>query len=277
MTLGRLATIKKIRLNRCPTTAMLTLAAIFLLIGFGTGCDSSEAPAEDSVRAMRQPGPLRILPLGDSITHSKADHLSYRYYLWTKLIDTGVDFDFIGLMNSNVNGNPTWPDYRGRSFDRNHEGHAGWTVDQALRALNGGMLSAWLKKNPPDIVLLHLGTNDTGRGQSAESTSDELEQIIQKLRAISPNVTVMLAKLIPTVSPEYNERINELNVRIDGIAAEMSTASSAVIAVDHNSDFDATTDTRDGVHPNHVGEKKMAAKWFEALRPIVAKMARRRT
>ena len=42
--------------------------------------------------------PVRILPLGDSITQSDKTYSSYRYYLWIKLIDAGIKFDYVGSL-----------------------------------------------------------------------------------------------------------------------------------------------------------------------------------
>ena len=35
---------------------------------------------------------LKILPLGDSITQAEGNRASYRYPLWQKLVDAGMDF-----------------------------------------------------------------------------------------------------------------------------------------------------------------------------------------
>ena len=38
-----------------------------------------------------------------------------------------------------------------------------------------------------------------------------------------------------------------------------------VFLVDQFVDFDAQTETYDGIHPNDLGEEKMAQRWFEAI------------
>ena len=104
--------------------------------------------------------------------------------------------------------------------------------------------------------------------KSASSTAGELGQIIEALRGDNPNVIILLAKLIPVSDPAWNRGIDELNERMDAIAKEMSATASPVIVVDQSSGFDAETDTFDGVHPNESGERKMADKWFEALKGV---------
>ena len=236
----------------------------------GEGGDSRE-----SIARLRNPeAPVRILPLGDSITQADMRHHGYRYNLWLKLIDAGVNFDFVGSMNMNLSANPKWPDYKGQSFDTDHEGHWGWCADEILNGFpdqRDERLSEWLKTYTPDIVLIHLGTNDALQSQSMSSTADELRHIIKVLRDDNRAVVILLAKLIPVLNVGANLRIDELNSRMDAIADETSNPASPVVVVDQNSGFDAHADTYDQLHPNERGEKKMAARWFDALRPFLDK------
>ena len=202
----------------------------------------------------------RILPLGNSITQADKTHFSYRYPLWQKLRSAGIDFDFIGTMNTNYGGNPSFPDL---SFDKDHEGHRGWRADQLLAGL-----PSWLATYTPDIVLVHAGTNDMFMGNSVSGTVEELKKIIDALRSDNPDVSILLAKIIGTTAPE-NTRIVELNSYIDGIAAAKNTSRSRVLVVDQYTGFHPSTDTYDGKHPNADGEEKMAQKWFDALMTIM--------
>jgi lysophospholipase L1-like esterase len=228
--------------------------------------------AFETVRSLHASGvPIRILPLGDSITQADMDHHSYRYYLWVKLTEAEINFDFVGSMNRNLGINPRWPAYRGKLFDRDHEGHWGWNTDHILSGYpekRDERLSEWLKTYTPDIALIHLGTNDALQLESAFSTANELRQIIAVLRHDNPNVIVLLAKLIPVSNPQMNPRINELNARMDRIAEEMSNTISPIIVVDLNSQINIKQDMYDGLHPDASGEQKMAEKWFEALQSI---------
>jgi lysophospholipase L1-like esterase len=209
---------------------------------------------------------ITILPLGDSITQANNTHLSYRYNLWTKLIDDGRLFDLVGSLDNNFNGDPTWPPYLGQNFDQDHEGHWGWRTDQILNGRTGqGSISEWLAYYTPDVVLIHIGSNDVYQGQSTVSSVTEIKAIIDTLRTDNPNVTIFLAKLIPINSDTYNPRIIALNAEMDGIAANKSTVDSPVWVVDQYSGFDAAADTYDNVHPDASGEEKMAQKWHDAM------------
>ncbi len=223
--------------------------------------------------------PIKILTIGNSITQADQNTYSYRYNLWKKLIDANIDFDFIGSQTTNKGGNPAWPAYKGKTFDSDHEGHYGWTVDQLLNGHdhepNAGKLSQWLQNYTPDIVLLHAGTNDAILGQSLDGTINELKELITQIRQKNPNVIILMAKLIPAypekVGKSQAENIPKLNEKIAALATQLNTDQSRVILVDQFSNFDPTpgADSFDGLHPNASGEEKMAQRWFAALSPLL--------
>jgi acyl-CoA thioesterase I len=199
-----------------------------------------------------------VMPLGDSITQGAAGHASYRCQLWQKLKAGGYSADFVGSMTSGYSGANTCAV---TGFDLNHEGHWGWRADQVL-----AQISTWAAAAQPDIVLLHLGTNDVLQGQSFDSTVQELSQIIDRLRAVNPNIKVFLAKLIPARDATASATLQSFNQRIPTLAASKSTAASPVIVVEQWAGFNGQTDTYDGIHPNATGEAKMAERWYQALR-----------
>jgi hypothetical protein len=219
---------------------------------------------------------LRILPLGNSITQSDKDNYSYRYKLWEKLTAANGSFDFVGtqtLHNGESTSGPA-PSFPDPSFDRHHEGRWGWFADEILNGRpspSTNKLQTWLQSYEPDVVLMHVGSNDAFNSHTTASTINELEQIIDVLRADNPNVIVLLALLIPTTDAGRNSRINALNTAIPGIVVSKSTAASPIILVDQNTGFNPVigVDTWDGVHPNASGEEKMAQKWYEAILPFL--------
>jgi lysophospholipase L1-like esterase len=255
---------------------MLKKALLCLLILLAAGIEftpANEAPGKEV---------LRILCLGDSITQSAFIHGSYRYYLWKKMVDAGMSFDFVGSMKDVYSNEESAvpPDYKGRKFDADHEGHWGWTADQILGIRNNllektgsGKLSAWLKGYTPDIVLLHLGHNDAGLGEPADQTKEELKKIISLLREDNSNVSILIAKVIPTDDVSWNRNLMALNDVIEEIAKEMTRKTSRIAVVDFTHDFYPEKDTFDGIHPNAVGAEKMAGKWFDGILSIIEKSA----
>lgn len=196
---------------------------------------------------------LRIMPLGDSITQGY--HTSYRDPLWFALLDAGWEVDFVGGMDRNYGGGEP-----PRAYDTDHEGHWGWHADQVL-----DRIADWVQRADPDVVLLHLGTNDVGRGHDSRETAGEVARIIDRLREHNPGVHVLLAQIIPVDYPDANERIVEYNKALVQTAAALDRESSRVVLVDQFEGFDANQDTYDGIHPNESGNHKMAARWLAGL------------
>ena len=103
---------------------------------------------------------FKIMPLGNSITQGKGDpgtdpgmiYDGFRNDLCLILNSNNWDYDFVG---SQKDGNQS------EQFDVDHEGHSGWRADDLLVHID-----SWLATYSPDIILLHIGTNDISNGQS---------------------------------------------------------------------------------------------------------------
>jgi len=198
-------------------------------------------------KRLNLPRRVRIMPLGDSITSSNA----YRHLLWKKLQSAGYQVDFIGTAKD-----------IGVNYDTDHEGHSGWEAGEIEAKISG-----WLNHNTPDIVMLHIGTNDLTHGQSNASTLSEINGIIERIRRKNNSVIILLAKIIPIRHLDTSA----FNHQLGRFAEQRSTQASPVIVVDQASGYDAVTDSIDGIHPNNKGERKIANKWFGALRRLLSK------
>lgn len=217
--------------------------------------------------------PIRIMPLGDSITQSNTNYNSYRRPLWFKLQDGGYNVDFVGSdtlhygADNQPNGLPPDPD-----FDTDHEGHWGWRADEILNGLDEmtpqeqavNNLSVWAADAVPDIVLMHLGTNDIFQGDTPEQATADLGAIIDVLRGVNPNVVVFVAQVIPHNRGD-RPSLDPYNAALPAFVAAKTTSQSPVILVDHNTGFSAFNDTFDAVHPNAQGEEKIAQNWYDAV------------
>src|SRR5688572_14129863 len=203
---------------------------------------------------------VKIMALGDSITEGFQGHASYRFWLAKRLDLAGYDVDFVGSRTGvltpgapNEQGPPLYTD-----FDQGHEGHSGWRTDQILDRID-----EWAPQFAPDVVLLHLGTNDMLQSHTVQETIQRLGQIIDTVRVSRPNVKIAMAKIIP--SRVLNNNIIALNNQIPGVVSAKNTAQSPVVLVDQFAGYDAFADNYDEYHPNPRGERKMTAKWLPAL------------
>ncbi|MGC0360678.1 lysophospholipase L1-like esterase [Streptomyces sp. SAI-124] len=122
-------------------------AALAATLGMGAAwpatATATEAPA--SVTRAAAPTPLRLMPLGNSITWGVGSPSgnSYRSFLANKLTAEGHTLDFVG---SGRNGTMSDPD---------NEGHSGWRIDQIA-----GIADSVLARYRPNVVTLEIGTND---------------------------------------------------------------------------------------------------------------------
>ena len=199
---------------------------------------------------------VRIMPLGDSITQGNAEYNSYRRPLWQRLNARGYGkVDFVGTQTKNGEFDVPNPD-----FDLNHEGYGGRRADQIADNIRG-----WATTANPDVVLLHLGTNDIIQGESVSSTISDIGNIIDTLRETNPNIAILLAQVTPSIERRSGRGISALNDQIPGLVNSKNRAGSPVILVDQESGFSPTEDTYDGLHADVGGEIKMAERWFSAL------------
>lgn len=201
---------------------------------------------------------VKIMPLGDSITGSPG---CWRALLWTNLQNTGyTNIDFVGTQPPQGCGIP---------YDGDNEGHGGAL---ATNIVSQNELPGWLSATNPDIVLMHLGTNDVWSNLSTSTILAAYTTLIGQMRANNPNMKILVAQIIP-MNPSgctyCAQGVINLDAAIPAWAASITTAQSPVIAVDQWTGFDDATDTGDGVHPNDSGNQKIAAKWYPPLTTLL--------
>ncbi|MGF1548272.1 MAG: PKD domain-containing protein [Thiotrichales bacterium] len=228
--------------------------------------------------------PIRILPLGDSITQGQttasASGFAYRVALWKKLLDAKVAFEFVGSLNSNFSsatdgGTHTVDNEVPYSFNAiPHEGHWGWTANQVLADVTTWW-SGYATK--PDVVLILLGTNDLlSASITAEGAASNVRNVVNVLPGLAnadgKSLVYLVAKIPPVNAVTYpnatTEKISIFNDSISGFPNALGFASTQMRIVDMNADLTFESDTYDGIHPNTAGEEKIAMKWFNELKAI---------
>jgi lysophospholipase L1-like esterase len=198
--------------------------------------------------------PVKIMPLGDSITYGigSTNSNGYRKPLYQALAAADCNFDFVG---SQTNGD--FP-------DPNHEGHPGWQADTVGTDSDIlGQVYNWLTANPTDIVLLHIGTNDiTVGGQNA----NEISHILDRIDDFSTDIKVILALIINrTDDPNKAQATTQFNIDVNNMAQNRIAAGDDIVVVDMEHALNYATDMADSLHPNDTGYGKMANVWYNAL------------
>jgi lysophospholipase L1-like esterase len=218
---------------------------------------------------------VTIMPMGDSVTaRGDSPESSYRYWLYTMLVNAGFNVDFIGNQTGVSDGSPANP-----NFDQDYEGggpdNDAWNTEDGLNAAPSAASMA------PSILILDLGSNDIIDGIDPSETEANLEAIIQDFAAVNPGIVVLLAKPTPFIpdptATKQGQKVekkqqSQLAALVGRVAKTEKKAGVNVIAVNQFGGFNAKTDTKDGAHPNTRGEQKIAKKYFAKLKPILKKM-----
>lgn len=207
----------------------------------------------------------RIMPLGDSITYDDAYRDSpnprpasvrsgYRNYLWYKLQDAHYDVNFVGSRNA---GSAVVP-----AFDPDNEGWPGWDSEEIADITYSKLIA-----NPPDIILLHIGSNDWS--DSVDGINNILNEIDRYEQNYHHHIKVILARIINR--HVYQSWTSSLNRNIQNLANSRIEHGDDIVVVDmeNGAGINYSTDFQDTTHPNNTGYSKMATVWYEALRPFL--------
>jgi lysophospholipase L1-like esterase len=220
-------------------------AAVTLIAG---SVFATPAPADASVPPIGAE-PIRVMPLGDSITFGigTPQQDSYRTDLYRRLTRAGLSVDFVGSQRS------------GTGADPDNEGHPGWTIAQLSEQLDG-----WLATYSPDVILLHIGTNDMYR--NLPGAAERLAALLDQIEADAPRAQVFVSKIIGIASsdPAHQARNAAYNAAITRLVAAKGgnfrlVDQSAVHGID----------LFDRVHPNAYGFRRMSWTWYRALEPYL--------
>ena len=226
---------------------------------------------------------MNILPLGNSLTNGSNMFNSYRRDLWQMLHKANYNFDFIGSWDKpNIGGNVPNAD-----FDMDHDGHSGWKASDLLNQPDWdkqrGNIRDWLLTYTPDIALLEFGTNEVFQCVTNRDAINNIDTVIQLLREKNKSVKIFLAQIPPLGAAwadkklcnndiEYAKAVIEFNKAILQYGKAKSSTASPIIIVDQFTGVNPAVDMYDDIHPNIIGEKKMAGKWFAAIKKHLRKL-----
>lgn len=201
----------------------------------------------------------RIMLLGNSITtgyDGSSPVGGFRDDLDYMLTGAGAEYDLVGTLND------------GQGFDADHEGHGGWTVDRMLTDID-----SFLVQEDPQMVLIHLGTNDISANQSVASTVTEMNNLLSLIYGYDANMIILLSALIPrndSAGPQKDSLTTELNTGYFDLVTNWEIGGYRIKYVDHNTAFRRDPNWQenylfDHVHPTNEGYAVMAETYFDSL------------
>lgn len=197
---------------------------------------------------------VRIMPLGDSLTHGETLPGSYRTELWSRLRADNISPDFVGTQ---VNGPPTLP-------DQDHQGHRGYRIDQIAASVDG-----WLTATQPQFVLLMIGTNDAIQNYQFANAPVRLRSLLRQITDRAPTAEVLVASIPPMTNAARQQRVLEYNAQVPGVVSELVGEGRRVRFVDMYSALTTADLIADGIHFNAGGYVKVTNVWYQALRPLL--------
>ncbi|EAQ87690.1 hypothetical protein CHGG_04309 [Chaetomium globosum CBS 148.51] len=199
--------------------------------------------------------PLRIMPLGASITYGTAssDGNGYRAALRNHLVSgPGNKVNMVGTRQS------------GSMRDRDVEGWPGFRIAEVrAKAMAPGCVPHYR----PNVVLVNAGTNDATQNFSVDGAGARMEGLVRDLWAASPRAVVVLSTLLVNKNAEAERNVRVINAQYVDLARRLREGErKRLVLVDmHGPDGPTTADLADDTHPNDAGYRKMADIWFKGL------------
>ena len=260
---------------------MKFLPSILVLIAIAlTGCSKNKRPSYGNRT-------VKIMPVGDSITAGENyghppinERTGYRQPLYNLLKSENYNFDFVG---STQHGKGISAD---KAYDWNSESYPGWDIPKISKEV-----LPKLSMFQPDVLLVHMGTNGSDWDQKPGQLAKFLDGVDSYAVSNNKDVVVLVALIINHYEGRdrkvsaFNQRVREMvpsrkNQRIQVKLVNMERGAG----IDYSDkEPDPATGYAGGdmmgrkhpktdmdrLHPNDRGYKKMAVKWFQALKPYL--------
>ena len=152
----------------------------------------------------------------------------------------------------------------GLNFQVTNASQTGGTTEGGLERLPAHL------KRKIDIFILELGINDAFRGVPVDQIQNNLQQMIDKVKARNPDVRVLIAGMqLPNYAADdyvfaFGKMFGELAAKnggslvpylLDGVAG------------------DPSLNLPDGIHPNVAGQKILAENVWRILEPVAREVA----
>ena len=136
----------------------------------------------------------------------------------------------------------------------------GYTIDQVAEKVEGAIPSQ------PNLVLLHVGTNDAIQNLDMQNAGVRLESLIDGLFETIPGVTVVASTLLPNANSQAQSNIEIYNQKIPDIIQKRQADGKQIVYVDFSSSYFSLSDlSSDGTHPTDAGYLKMAEVWDQGI------------
>ena len=140
-----------------------------------------------NIRQSSQAPPIKIMPLGDSITQGAGVPGGYRKILYEILTERGYTIEFVRTKTSNRFAHDP------KGTKNNHEGHGGWNIDDI-----SSHIAEFLDRiDSPHIILLHIGINDFGKfGKDRVNAIHRWSALLTNIYRLQPHAHIIATNLM---------------------------------------------------------------------------------
>ena len=154
-------------------------------------------------------------------------------------------------------------DAAGLNFQVTNASAAGGTTHGGLERLPAHL------KHRIDILVLELGINDAFRGLPVDQIENNLQRIIDKVKARNPNVRVLIAGMqLPNYAAD--DYVSAFGKMFAELAAKNGAALVPYLL--EGVAGDPLLNLADGIHPNAAGQKILAENVWRVLKPIAREL-----
>lgn len=208
----------------------------FALLYFGVGAVwfPALASASDNVATATK----RIVILGDSITagYGLNPSLAYPALLQKKINKANLDYKII---NAGISGD---------------------TTSGGVRRLD------WVLGKGADVLMIALGGNDGLRGVASKQVRDNLNAMIQRARAKSPDIQILIAgmQMPGSMGANYAKQFSAIFSEV----AEKNKVDLIPFLLDGVGGVEKYNQP-DLIHPTAEGQEKIAETVWEVLKPML--------
>src|SRR5690606_23567744 len=125
---------------------------------------------------------------------------------------------------------------------------------------------SWVLNQPVDVFVLELGANDGLRGVPLQETKNNLQIIIDEVKAWNENVTIIIAgmEMPPNMEKEYTREFR-------GIFTELAQKNKLHLIpfLLENVGGIPELNQQDGIHPTAEGQQVIARNVWKVLEPVL--------
>jgi len=152
----------------------------------------------------------------------------------------------------------------GLKFQLTNASQTGGTTEGGLERLPAHL------KRKIDIFILELGINDAFRGVPVDQIENNLQQMIDKVKARNPDVRVVVAGMqLPSYAAD--DYVSTFGKMFAELAAK--NGASLVPYLLDGVAGDPSLNLPDGIHPNAAGQKILAENVWRVLGPVAREVA----